>query len=95
MTDWINTLFSLRAAVDGELRSQELSSNNLTSSCTVMLSAERKPELGGCLVMKNLHLHLQILDCSIKLILKSRPDVYGLIVHGPTTDHLRDLGIKN
>lgn len=49
MTYWINTLFSSRAAVGRELRSQELTFNSQASSCTEMLNEGRRPELGGCL----------------------------------------------
>lgn len=79
MTDWINTLFGLRAAAGGELRSQELTFNRHTSSCTEMLNAGRRPELVECLEwQKKKAPSAQILGCC------SGPDIYWKVawLHG-------------
>lgn len=79
MTDWINTLFSLRAAV-GQLRSQELTFNSHVSSCIEMLNAWRRHWVGRVpCVAKKLHLLLQVLTC---------------VCVDRTTGRLRALGIK-
>lgn len=83
MTDWINTLFSFRAAVGAEPRSQVLTLDSPTSSCTETLT-----EGGGDLsrrtprVAKRLHLLPQVLDRSSgsRLMFKSWPGVCDLSV---------------